>query len=365
MAGPADDGGNAEAAFPRVLLDAVKRPVIAEELRILAAFIVGAVVRRHDDDGIPVNVQVFQGLDEVFKGIAQPRDHGGVPLLRHGPFLVRIARVDVRVDLAFRGIDQLVWRSKPLHPALHATAFRVGAGGYLKLGVGRDMGQRQEKGLPGILAVRINNPFFGAGRQQVHGVGLVAIRCDALVPVPDAAFFGGGDGVGVFLGIMMVAADVVQVPEVVVKAAFRRVGRGFLRGARVLPASAYPPFADEGRPVARGLHDGAQRGPLFDGQVKGSVPDYLGMALVHPREQGGAGRGAERGGGIVARQRHSFAGQCSQAGIVHGGQSILHALVLVGGQVPPAHVVHQDQDDVGPLGGSGKGNSQKDGQKGK
>ena len=43
-AGPADDGGNAEPAFPRVLLDAVKRPVIAEELRILAAFVMRAVV---------------------------------------------------------------------------------------------------------------------------------------------------------------------------------------------------------------------------------------------------------------------------------------------------------------------------------
>ena len=253
----------------------------------------------------------------------------------------------------------------PLHAALYAAAFRIGAGGDLELGVGGYVGQRQEEGLAGILAVRIYNPFFGAGRQQVHGVRLVAIRRDALVPVPDAASLGGGNGIGVFLGIMVVAADVVQVAEVVVKAAFGGVGRGFLRSARVFRSSAYPPFADEGRPVPGGLHDGAERWGLFDGQVKGPVPDHLGMALVHPREQGAAGRGAKRGGGIMARQRHSFAGQCSQSGIVHGGQSLLHALVLVGGQIPPAHVVHQDQDDVGPLGGCGERNCQKDGQQGK
>ena len=161
---------------------------------------------------------------------------------------------------------------------------------------------------------------------------------------------------------MVVAADVVQVAEVVVKTAPGGVGRGFLRGARVFRSSAYPPFADEGRPVPGGLHDGAEGGGIFNGQVKGPVPDYLGMALVDAREQGGAGRGAERGGGVVARQRHSFPGQRPEARVVHGGKPFLHAPVLVGGQVPPAHVIHQDEDDVGTLGSRGERNRQQEGQ---
>ena len=87
------------------------------------------------------------------------------------------------------------------------------------------------------------------------------------------------------------------------------------------------------------------------------------MALVHARKQGTAGRGTKRSGGVVARQRHSLPGQRPEARIVHGGKPFLHALVLVGGQVPPAHVVHQDEDDVGALGRRGKGNRQQESQK--
>lgn len=60
-------------------------------------------------------------------------------------------------------------------------------------------------------------------------------------------------------------------------------------------APAYPPFADEGRFVPGSLHDGSKGRGLFNGQVKRPVADHLDMALVYPRKQGGAGRGAERG----------------------------------------------------------------------
>ena len=159
-----------------------------------------AIVRRHDDDGVFVDIQVLQSLDEVFKRIAQPCDHGGIPFLCYGPFLFGISGVDVGIDFAFRRIDQLVGFPHPLYAAFHAASFRIGSGGYLKLGMGRGVCQRQKKGFAGILAVRIHNPLFGAGRQQIHGISLVAIPRDTLVSIPNSAFLVGEMGLGSSLG---------------------------------------------------------------------------------------------------------------------------------------------------------------------
>jgi hypothetical protein len=81
---PADQGGHADAAFPDVAFDAVERAVAAEEARVLGEraagtrLVVRAVVGGEDHQGVVVDFEVREQLQQIAHGVVDAADHGGV-----------------------------------------------------------------------------------------------------------------------------------------------------------------------------------------------------------------------------------------------------------------------------------------------
>ena len=123
-------------------------------------------------------------------------------------------------------------------------------------------------------------------------------------------------------------------------------------GHLALTAASYTPFANGGSIIPGITHHGAQRVGIFNRMIETVISHHSGIPLMHPQQQGSARRGANRSGGIVAAQLNSLPRQSGQ------GRSLelvlsLHRpaiqllLAPVGIQVSPAHVVHQNENNIG------------------
>jgi len=235
----------------------------------------------------------------------------------------------VRVDVGVVGAGVRVQR--PLDAAGEPGARRVGLGGHLELGVRGFVGEVEEEGLSGVVLGAVDDDLLGLGRPEIGGVCVVETAGDR-----------GGllDYGAVVVRVVVVAVDVSDVAVEVVEAP--GVGAPGAGGG----GSPDPPLSDDRRVVSGFLHHGAER-------------------MV-----GAAGRGADRGGGVVAGEfgplrRHAvdvrrvderFLRAVADAvpGDAARSRSVVAGVLVEVVDVPVAHVIDHDEDDVG-LGGGGGG----------
>ena len=363
--GPAYQRGNAHSAFPAVALDAVHHAVTLEKLRILrpmpvlgvgAAFIVGAIVGGKDNHRIVVDLQILQQMNQIRHGIIHAADHRGMPfghLIREAG----IVRINVRVLVFFRlGVKSRIYgfRAVLLHPlqaAFQTAAGRIGRSGNHQVAVRGRKSQVQEKrlaGLAGGLAL-VHNPLLGAGGKQIRGIGGLGNLVLDILP------FGIG-GVTVVLENVAGFGRIMEMPGQMVQDAVKIIEAALVGAARhrtmAFTAAAHAPFADGGGIITGVTHHGAQRMGIFNGMVKAVVPHHAGIPLVHPQQQGGARRSADRSGGIMPAQLNSLPGQRGQS---RGLELVLPVhrppvqllLAPVGIQIAPAHIVYQNKNNIG------------------
>ena len=123
-------------------------------------------------------------------------------------------------------------------------------------------------------------------------------------------------------------------------------------GHMALASAAHAPFANGSSIIPGITHHGTQRMGIFNRLVETVVSHHAGIPLVHPQQQGGARRSANRSGGIMTAQLNPLPSQSGQ------GRSLelvlsLHRpaiqllLAPVGIQITPAHVVHQNENNIG------------------
>ena len=327
-----------------------------------------SVVGGKDDHRVVINSQILERLNQIPHHIIHAPDHGGVAFLR----LVGGSVIDsliVRMDVGILGEGSFhpgrcrpLRRSRvggfipvlipghPLQASLEARFGGIGARGHRQGTVRSGEGQVQEEGLGGRFGMVVHDPLLGARAEQVR----VISRIRNLVRHIGE---GGGRGAVIvfvnvlgFRDVVVVPRQVLHNPVKVIESAF--VGAGIQAG-RPLSVAADAPFADSRRMVPGAFQHRGQRVGVFYGIIKAVVADNAGMALVHPQQQGGAGRSANGRRAVMAPQLHPFRRHGIQlrrleAVAPRHRSSVLVLMVPVFFQVAPAHVIHQHEDDIGP-----------------
>ena len=360
--GPAYHGRNTHAAFPAIALNAVHHPVAHEIRGILRAvaviagtgFIVGAVVGREDNHRIVINAQILKQLDHVLQDVIHPANHRGVAGFRSSKNLM------FRVDIGIR-------RKIPLHPrpsvrsgiagfiavfflpleaAVPSQPRRIGTGGSGQTAVGSRESQIQEERPGRSFLMVVHNPLFGAGPEQIRIIGGARnFRADAL---PRRS-----RGLVTRRQIMVMPRQMLDDSVKIIKPA--HVGsRG--QSLAALSASAHAPFPDGRRMVTRAFQQRSQRMGILDRVIKRIVAHHPGMPLVNAQQQGSAGRSAYRSRTVMAPQLHALRRhrvQRRRLEFIPAGHlpAVFILLRPVDAHIPPAHVIHQDKNNVGP--GSG------------
>ena len=192
-----------------------------------------SVIRGENYDGLPVDLEISQGLQEITYTMIDPRDRSGKALRQVRQTLSRIMRVPIVIDGPLRGIDHFPRLSQPLDPTLDALSGGIGHRGQLQRRMRRIVGQEHEERTPGILLCLTDDQLLGLGRPQVGGVALIEAGRDFLIIFPDLLF----TLVGLIIpegpligGIMLVPVHVPDVAVEVIKAPLGRVAGPFLRG---------------------------------------------------------------------------------------------------------------------------------------
>ena len=363
--GPVNDHRLPDAAFPVGALAEAQR-VVGFLVAHAPADGEAAVVRHEDDDGVFIQIVLFQVLPDVAQALVHPLDQGGVAFFVVGPVVAV-----VRVGVVFR---------KPLVIAAHVEG-----------GVDGVMGHVQVEGLVRLLGVvpdgvQAFQHLLSQGLCQEDVVFIIVVLIQAAdVEVPRAVFLGAP--------VVRRAAD-FRAGDVVVKAEEFGIGPRGIFGAEVgLPAvdGGIALFFEQGGQTqhrGKGLFHlvldflfrqgekggagrfGAQRLHAVDAPVRRSFERLVaGIRGLVPQERpvgdavpGGvhAGDEAAPAGGtdglrIGVREDHALLAQG-----LHVGRAV--ALVQEGGLgravrfppegqggILPAHVVHQEKDDVGAL----------------
>lgn len=212
---------------------------------------------------------------------------------------------------------------------------------------------------PVTWAACVRPQLRGAARGVRHGRGeeeqerLVLVGVDeAECPVLDEVGGVGPAGAVPVLGDVLLPAVVPEVRRVVlVRVLVRQIavelleatGVGVARLVRPLGAEA--PFADERGAVAEGAQRfGEGEVLLGEGALAARTPGVLadgGVAAVQSGEEGAAGGGADRGGGVGVGEAQSLGGQGVQA---RGVDQFL----AVGTEFAVAEVVGEDDHEVRP-----------------
>ena len=223
-----------------------------------------------------------------------------------------------------------------------AAASRVSLGGHVEPGMRRGVSEIEEKRLGGRGRAVIDDPFFRPGGDDIRGVALAELVVDdgGVFEERERLALDIESGTELF-GIMDVGGVVGRVAEEIIEAAEQRMA--WLGGGHAGPLQT--PFPDAGGGVARAAHDGAEGVVVLQGLVEVDVADVR-VALMRAQEQRAARRGADRSRAVVAAQLHAFTGK----GIELGRCDFLGAdaaILKERPEIAPAHVVHQQEDDVG------------------
>jgi hypothetical protein len=334
-AGPAHQGGHADAALPDITFHAVQGTVGAEKTGILgdaaaaAGLVMGAIVGGEHDQGVVIQAEVGEMLHQVAHGVVQSADHGGVALGVGGPALRGVVGVNEAVDGTGGGVDDGTGGAGPLHPAV-----RIGLGRHFQPGVGGGVGQIEEKGLFGGGGVMVGDPLFGPGGEEVGGIGLVKFGAHQTVVFVDALVE--------FLGIVVMGIHVMHDAEVEIETPVKR-----MTGEVVVFVTANAPFAHGGGGVAGIPENRGQGVVVFQGFVE-LVVAHVGVPLMQAGEQRTPGGGADGGTGVMTFHADPLRRKLVQVRGVKAWQALGTAEILViHPHVAVSEVVGEHEHDVG------------------
>ena len=301
-AGPARNERHSDTAVVEIPLNAAKRPAALEELRLVSALLMGAVVAGEDDQGVlllPGGLERGEQSPDV--GIHAGNERGEVAL-HLGPRAVLIRLVVGR---------------------LHAVPAESG---QLVVRVGNGVGQVEEERLPGA-----GDELQGSFGEQVIAELLALVEPVAgeerlVLIVPEVL------GVGV-VGVLLIQVSVEFVESASVRDA---AGAG----------AAESPFSEQSGSVARALEEGGNRGLIRPQTRFGlDVAADGGVAGMPPGHQAAAGRSTDGGTRIRLGEAKSLGGHAVQ---IRG----LDLLLTITPEIAVAEIIGEDKNDVGPEGGS-------------
>lgn len=141
MVWPADEGRDADSAFPAVAFDTREGSVRSEELwgerevpsRVFRVEKVGggfwAVVGCEYDQCFLIDMKVFQELNDIADGVIESAHAGGVALVDCRPIGVRAVGVSVGVNFPCGRVDHVPGFAEPLESSMEPAAFWIGASG--------------------------------------------------------------------------------------------------------------------------------------------------------------------------------------------------------------------------------------------
>ena len=93
FSGPAGNHGNTQTALVQVALDSLEWAGTAEEGRVVAAFLMRAIIAGEQDERVLVQFVFLQlGHDLADSGV-EPGNHGGLVALRARPFFAAVREV--------------------------------------------------------------------------------------------------------------------------------------------------------------------------------------------------------------------------------------------------------------------------------
>ncbi len=304
LPGPAGDQRHPDAALVHIALVAAQRPVAVVEIGIRAALLVRPVVAGEQHQRLVVKAQPLQTGEQPADVAIHARNHGGMPLLRVGPVLVRVGTV-----------------GRHFHALLARLVVRVGD---------RE-GQVEEERL---ILVPLDE-LQGLRREQIVRV-LDALRRDAAGRVDRLDLVGQQYLLLVapeVVGIVVVGVGLIQVAEPVIEALL-------VRNARRLRL-AEAPLADDAGRVAGPLEQ-LGHGDIRRPQRNPVVAANPGMSRVQPGHQAAPRRRTDRAAGVVIREDHPLGRHAVQI-------RRLNRLLPIAAQVPIPQIVGQNEDDIGLL----------------
>ena len=127
-AGPAGNGGDADAALVEFALHAPERTIGIEALGVVPGLVVMAVVRREHDQCVLGDAQVPEQIEQMPHVTIHARDHGGLALVRIGPVLVRIGAVVGDLGPVATADENGAFRFETLPPGRYRVRRAVGKG---------------------------------------------------------------------------------------------------------------------------------------------------------------------------------------------------------------------------------------------
>ena len=122
------------------------------------------VIRGEDHDGLPVDLEIPQRLQEIPYAVIDPGDRGCKALRQIRQALSGVMRIPIVIDGSLRGIDHFSRLSQPLDPTLDALSGGIGHRGQLQGGMGRIVGKEHEERTPGVLPGLADDQLLGLGR---------------------------------------------------------------------------------------------------------------------------------------------------------------------------------------------------------
>ena len=338
---PPGNEGHADAALVTLAFQAAQLAVPAEERGVCTALLVGAVVAAEDDQRVLSQALLLQlGQNLAHIGI-QPGNHAG--------------EVGVRV---FHRVVARAFAPAPglVGEELFLVPLQDGVFGLCQFGVGQGVGEDAAERLRAVLAVQ---PPEGPPVDEVGGVLRAVAVVVAEHGVADVLFqylaHHGGVAHGTAeaveeVGIIEVGLILADVAVVLVHAALVRGGDGALVAAGPLAehaggvSVAFHHFGQDD--VARVIGLLARDGVVFVPAVHHLplpvflVAAHVSVAGVLSGHQGGARRCADRASGIGLGEEHALLGHTVEV----GGPDVL---LSVAAQVAVAHVIAEDEEDVG------------------
>lgn len=226
--GPADERSGANAAFPDITLDAIEGAKGVEEVGVVlfgeVGFFAGSVIGGEDDEGVVVDFEFFEMIDEVADTVIDATHVGGITLVNIGPAFfgggwvvvmipsrLFVVGMGVAVLFANCGVDHLPFLAEPLE-----AFFGKGTGWELENRVGGIVCEIDEEGFFRTSFFLVGDPFFSARGEEVGGEAFVEIVRDLVFVLPQLH--------SVFFGIVHVSVSVTDVAVEEVETTFGGIG---------------------------------------------------------------------------------------------------------------------------------------------
>ena len=309
--GPADEGRHPYPALPLIQLGSIvttKRVQVVCFVHahvIQAAFVQRPIVGGKHHQGLVIDFQIHEELDQIRQGIVEASNHGGVAsgMVRPGLPVIsnRVGNLGVhpaiyrstgRVDLPLAGIFI------PLHAATQSAAFgiiplvaQVRVRGDTQSRMGRGVAEVGKEWLLRMRVAMIHNPLLGTRGKQIGRIALF----QSIGHIDKAVI----ERTVSQLGIVVVSISMGRVTIERIEASQQRMGRLRLRrtvtahrlNTQLIRPSRHTPFADGNRGVSGLLHHGTQSVHVRQLRIELEIASRT-MPLMSPRHQGRARRHA-------------------------------------------------------------------------